>query len=203
MLIEWFMKGGPIMWALLGCSVWGVSIIVYNFFFLHSNSFPHDLVLDRVKTQLQLSGKDRVLQDISASPQLVWRVLRQAITLSDGTDREVQYQIEATMRNEVASVDRNMAILSSLVTVSPILGLIGTVSGLIKIFGVLSGGNIGDAAQLSGGISEALIATALGMSISVPFLIAYQYFMYRMDSFFSQLSQISNEVIGYCRSGGR
>ncbi len=203
MLIEWFMKGGPVMWALLGCSVWGVSIIVYNFFFLHSNSFPHDLVLDRVKSQLQLSGKDRVLQDISSSPQLVWRVLRQAITLSDGTDREVQYQIEATMRNEVASVDRNMAILSSLVTVSPILGLIGTVSGLIKIFGVLSGGNIGDAAQLSGGISEALIATAVGMSISVPFLIAYQYFMYRMDSFFSQLSQISNEVIGYCRSGGR
>ena len=190
MLIEWFMKGGPVMWALLGCSVWGVSIIVYNFFFLHSNSFPHDLVLDRVKSQLQLSGKDRVLQDISSSPQLVWRVLRQAITLSDGTDREVQYQIEATMRNEVASVDRNMAILSSLVTVSP-------------IFGVLSGGNIGDAAQLSGGISEALIATAVGMSISVPFLIAYQYFMYRMDSFFSQLSQISNEVIGYCRSGGR
>ena len=203
MLIEWFMKGGPVKWALLGCSVWGVSIIVYNFFFLHSNSFPHDLVLDRVKSQLQLSGKDRVLQDISSSPQLVWRVLRQAITLSDGTDREVQYQIEATMRNEVASVDRNMAILSSLVTVSPILGLIGTVSGLIKIFGVLSGGNIGDAAQLSGGISEALIATAVGMSISVPFLIAYQYFMYRMDSFFSQLSQISNEVIGYCRSGGR
>ncbi len=203
MLIEWFMKGGPVMWVLLGCSIWGTSIIIYNFYFLYSNSFPHDLVLDRVKTQLQLSGKDRVLQDISSSPQLVWRVLRHAISLSDMPDRDIQIQVEGTTRIEVTAVDRNLSILSALVTACPILGLIGTVSGLIKIFGVLSGGHIGDAALLSGGISEALIATAFGMTMSLPFLLAHQYFLYKMDAFFARLNQISNEVIGYCRSGGR
>jgi biopolymer transport protein ExbB len=203
MLIEWFMKGGPVMWALLGCSIWGTAILIYNFFFLYSNSYPHDLVLDRVKSQLQLSGKDKVLQEISSSPQLVWRVLRQAVSLSDNNDRDIQSQLETTIRNQTASIERNLSILSALITVSPILGLIGTVSGLIKIFGVMSGGHIGDAALLSGGISEALITTVFGMGISLPFLICYHYFTFKIDSFFSQLSQISNEVIGFCRTGGR
>jgi biopolymer transport protein ExbB len=204
MIVEWFLKGGPMMWALLACSLWGCYIIIYKLFYLRANAFPHSLVLDRLKSQLQHSGKEKVLQEISGSPQLVWRVLRQAIKFSDMSDREVQHQVEAVAQVELSILERNMNILSAIITIAPILGLLGTVLGLMDIFGVISGGDIGDATALSAGIAQALITTVAGMAISVPFILFYQYLNYRIEALFSELTQVGNEVIGYCKGqGGR
>ena len=93
-----------------------------------------------------------------------------------------------------------MNILSSIITVAPILGLLGTVLGLMDIFNVISGGSIGDAQALSSGIATALITTVTGLLIAVPLIFFNQFFNQKIEHFILDLERMSYEMIQFCQS---
>jgi biopolymer transport protein ExbB len=93
-----------------------------------------------------------------------------------------------------------MPILSSIITVAPILGLTGTVFGLMDIFNVISGGAIGDAQALSAGIATALITTVTGLLIALPFIFFYQFFQQKTEHYILELERICYDIISYCQS---
>jgi biopolymer transport protein ExbB len=84
-------------------------------------------------------------------------------------------------RQVVADLDRYLNTLGTIASITPLLGLLGTVIGMIKVFAAITSVGVGDASVLAGGISEALITTATGMSVAIPSLIFYRYFSGRVD----------------------
>jgi len=127
------------------------------------------------------------------------RILINSIKLV-GKDREdIQDGIRDSLTTEIPEMEKLMPILSSLITVAPILGLTGTVLGLMDIFQVISGGGIGDTAQLSSGIAEALITTVTGLLIVVPFIFAYQYLSQKIEHQIVHLEKMSFDMVSFCK----
>jgi biopolymer transport protein ExbB len=90
-------------------------------------------------------------------------------------------RLEDTGRHVVHELERFLNTLGTIAGVTPLIGLLGTVTGIIKAFNAISAGGMGDPKMLSGGISEALITTAAGLLVAIPSLIAYRYLRGRVD----------------------
>jgi len=98
-------------------------------------------------------------------------------------------------RQEARILERGLGILETIAAISPLLGLLGTVLGMIKIFTVISEKGIGQAEALSGGISEALITTVIGLSIGIPTLVFYNYFTDKAENLILDIEKFSNDLM--------
>lgn len=113
-----------------------------------------------------------------------------------GKPREaVKEVIEEAGRREVILMDRYTGIIGTIANITPLLGLLGTVSGMIKAFDVISEGGMGDPAILAGGISEALITTASGLTVAIPAFVAYKFLLSRADSFVFEMEAYSVDLV--------
>jgi biopolymer transport protein ExbB len=99
-------------------------------------------------------------------------------------------------------LDGHLPVLATMVTVAPLLGLLGTISGLIKVFHVISGGAIGDAAALSQGIAEALITTFTGLCIAIPFLVIYNSLSGRVEGLLNEIELRVTELLNIQTGAG-
>lgn len=200
MVFELFLKGGPVMFLLLLCSIWGLSIVINQWFFLRQNHFDDSLILDKVKGQLLSSGKESTANSFSNSRHVSSRIIGTAVHLSRSEDSELESGLQRVLDPSISPLEQRLNMLSSIITVAPILGLLGTVLGLMDIFQVISGGGIGQAEALSSGIAQALISTVTGLSVAIPFIFFRQFLSYRLDRFVAKLELISHELVQFCRS---
>lgn len=104
---------------------------------------------------------------------------------------EIKELIEDQGRQEVRHLEKGLTILETIAVVSPLMGLLGTALGMIKVFGVIKEQGIGQAAALSGGISEALITTVTGLFVGIPVLIIYNFFSKKVENFVLDIEKYS------------
>ena len=117
-----------------------------------------------------------------------------------GLAREViKESIEETGRHVVTDLARYLTLLGTIAAVSPLLGLLGTVIGLIHVFTVITAQGVGDPTVLAGGISEALLTTAFGMSIAIPALAMHRYFNAKVDRLVVEMEQAALRVVEIIR----
>lgn len=197
---EFFAKGGPVMFFLLMCSITGVTIIVQKFLFLKVQELNTEVVSNYVKDQLSTNGKETTYRTLLTKRKIMLKMLSSAIRLSHLSREEIEDGIKQVTYAEIPKIEKNMNILSSIITIAPILGLFGTVLGLMDIFNVMSGGGIGNPEALSKGISEALITTVTGLGIAMPFIVAYQYLSHRLDTFTLHLERLVYDIITFCKT---
>ena len=134
----------------------------------------YELALERVRTQ--------------ASP-VVAEILVEAFENRHLTEPELKEIVQASGKKAVRRLERYLPTLSTIISIEPLLGLLGTVTGMIKVFNVISTEGVGKAELLAGGISEALITTATGLSIAIPFLVFYNMYMDRAESITLELEK--------------
>lgn len=192
-MLEIVVAGGWVMVPILLCSVLAAAIIVERLWTLTpSRVVPRDLarrVWDLVsRNELTVQA----LQELrSGSP--LGQILAAGLA-ARGLDRAVMKEgIEDTGRHVVHELERYLNTLGTIAAITPLLGLLGTVTGMIRTFSALTGGSVGDPAALAGGISEALITTAAGLMVAIPALIGYRYLRGRVDALVVQMEQ---EAIG-------
>jgi len=119
-----------------------------------------------------------------------------AALLKHGSSRdEIKEVIEDTARQEVTILERNLPILATIGNIAPLLGLLGTVFGMIKAFQVVSVVGVGNPEALAGGISEALLTTAFGLSVAIPTIVAYNYLAHRVDRQIKEMESTSVEIL--------
>lgn len=181
--------GGPFMWPIILCSVIAVAIVAERLWTLQVRRvMPPELT--RKVWQLVESGQvnDRVIAALEQN-SVLGRLL--AVGLSNRhRDRAILTErLEDAGRHAVHDLERFLNTLGTIAGVSPLLGLLGTVTGIIKAFEALAAGGIGDPRALSGGISEALIATAAGLCVAIPSLIAFRYLRGRVDGLVVQMEK--------------
>jgi biopolymer transport protein ExbB len=98
-------------------------------------------------------------------------------------------------RRQVRSLERGLGVLETVAAVSPILGLLGTVVGMIKVFKIISIQGVGEASALSGGISEALITTAAGLTVAIPALVFYNYFSLKAENLVHEIEDHAGDLV--------
>jgi biopolymer transport protein ExbB len=111
-------------------------------------------------------------------------------------ERDIMMEsIEDAGRHEAHALERYLNTLGTIAAISPLLGLLGTVIGMIKVFGTISAQGLGNAGALAGGISEALLTTAAGLVVAIPALIAYRYFRGKVDALVVDMEQESLKLV--------
>lgn len=175
-MLELFKAGGLLMLPLFICSVIAIAIIAERFWSLRTDRVAPTGLVKQIWQWLQYNqiDKQRIksLQDESALGQ----VLAAGLVNRNNSREITKESIEDVGRHVTQSLERNLNTLGTIAAISPLLGLLGTVVGMIKVFAVITTEGVGNPETLAGGISEALITTAAGLVIAIPSLIFYRYF---------------------------
>jgi biopolymer transport protein ExbB len=103
--------------------------------------------------------------------------------------------LEGSGRREAKALENRLDFLSMLAAVSPLLGLLGTITGMINTFVVVRMSGLGDPMKLSGGISEALICTAAGLVVAIPAVVFHRYFLHKVDGFVMDMEEMAEKVL--------
>ena len=193
-------QGGPIVILLLACSITGVYIIVQKILFFKFHFFQFNKTIQIVKDRLISFGTKETLLYFRSDRTIPVNILISSIKLHNRNRDEIQDGIRESLYNQIPKLEFMMPILSSIITAAPILGLTGTVLGLMDIFNVISGGSIGDSQALSAGIAKARITTVMGLIITLPLVFFYQYFSQKIEHSLLELERISYEIIHFCQS---
>lgn len=179
-MFELFRAGGPLMWIILVCSLAALTIIFERMLTLRKKQVvPASLRAQIV--DLASSGKvtDEKIEVIRNHSPLGMIYAAGLANLPYGIDT-MREAIEEAGKQVVHGLGRYLNTLGTIASITPLIGLLGTVIGMIKVFTAITVSGVGDPIVLSGGISEALITTAAGLSVGIPCLMFYRFFRSRI-----------------------
>jgi biopolymer transport protein ExbB len=194
-LVEFFNKGGRFMWGLLFLSIVGVAVIIERWITLAKARADVRSLMEQVVGALKKGRLDEAL-DVCAKtrgpiPQILHAGLRQA---KKGTVA-VEKAIETAGIIEMSFLERGLIILATVANVAPLLGFLGTVSGMIAAFEAIAQAEQVSAKLVASGISEALITTMSGLTIAIPVQIAHNLFVQRIDRFVVEMEDSAAELV--------
>ncbi len=188
-MLELIKAGGWLMLPIIGCSIVAFAIVIERAWALRRRRvLPQHLVAqvwNLLKNRKLDSAQIRGLR--AGSP--LGRVLAAGLVNSNQERSVMLESIEDVGRHEAHALERFLNTLGTIAAISPLLGLLGTVVGMIKVFSAINASGLGNAGALAGGISEALITTAAGLAVAIPSLIAYRYFRGRVDQLTVEMEQ--------------
>ena len=180
--------GGWLMLPLILSSIFTVAISIERYIRLkHSQVLPQDLLVNRADLETIISR----LEQEQAKHSPLGRILKAGYDHKDQGEQFARAQMEAAASQEITHLEKNINFLGTLSAIAPLLGLLGTVLGIIESFLVIDIGSAGNASMMMPGISKALITTAVGMLIAIPAMIAYRYFQRVVHEYIAELEQQS------------
>lgn len=191
-LMELFKHGGPIMWPILLVSFLGVTVIVERMLFiLRENSHREPEVVEKMLESVEKRDIEGALAIGRQSKDFVARILVYSLTNKEYSMHNAFIRASS---QELARFQQGMATLDTVITAAPLLGLLGTVTGMMKTFGSMTGDISSAAASITGGVAEALIATACGLAIAIVGLLPYNYLNARTEEAKHEVADASNAL---------
>src|SRR3954471_4442420 len=183
--------GGPFMWPIILASIAAVGILLERLWTLQRKRvLPQDLI----KKVSELADRNQVnpkVIDALEKNSPLGRVLAAALSNRHRGRQIMMERVEDTGRHVVAELERFLNSLGTIASISPLLGLLGTVTGIIRAFNAVMLGGMGDPRMLAGGISEALITTAGGLAVAIPSFIAYRYLRGKVERIVIDMEKIA------------
>lgn len=194
-MLELIKAGGLLMWPILVCSVISLAIIIERFWSLQQKRIAPKHLVAQVWQWAKVGHLDnRRIQNLRISSPL-GRILAAGL-VNRAHEREVMKEsIEEIGRQVAHSLDRFLNTLGTIASITPLLGLLGTVIGMIKVFAVITTHGVGDASILAGGISEALLTTAAGLSVAIPTLMFHRYFRGKVNDLVMTMEQEALKMV--------
>jgi len=194
-VLEVFKAGGWVMWPLLLCSIGSLAIIAERFWTLREKRIaPKNLVAQIWHWEKAGHLDAKRLADLRRGSPL-GKILAAGL-VNRRHDREVMKEsIEEVGRHVAHDLERFLDILGTITAISPLLGLLGTVLGIIEIFSAITAHGIGDPNYMAGGIAKALIATVAGLSIAIPAMFFHRYFHSRVDELVITMEQEALKLV--------
>ncbi len=190
-MLEIIIAGGWVMLPLLLCSAIALGIILERAWTLRKRVVLSREVVDQAwKWARQKELDDRHLDWLREQAPL-GRVLAAALANRHRPREIMKEHVEDTGRHVVHDLERFLNSLGTIAGITPLLGLLGTVLGMITVFSTILSQGVGDATQLAGGISQALITTAAGLTIAIPSYMFYRYFRGRVAEFVVRMEELA------------
>ena len=199
---KFFATGGLFMWPLLACSVVAVATIIMRSIALRRKNVLPLVVESEIERLVPGGSAERLARIVHHDNSALGRIVRAALLHLRAPRNETVEMVETKARHEVIVLERGLIVLEIITGIAPLLGLIGAVSGLVRVFsalGLSSGASNTQAIAL--GIAEALNATVFGLSIAVPTLIAFSYFSKKVEVMSVEIETLVVELISKCYYG--
>jgi biopolymer transport protein ExbB len=181
--------GGPLMWPIILCSIGAAAIILERLWTLQDKRvLPRDLTKKVWQLVESQQVNDKVIAALEQNSPL-GKVLAAGLANRHRPREVMMERLQDAGRHVIHELERFLNALGTIAGVSPLLGLLGTVTGIIKAFNAIQAGGMGDPRMLSGGIAEALITTAAGLSVAIPAYMAHRYLRGKIDGIVVQMEK--------------
>lgn len=181
-MLKLITEGGPLMYPLVLCSLISLTLIIErSIFWFRINKNRNKQLLEEIFNVAQKGDFNRVAQLSKDSGDYVIKIIRRAVTGNNGNGSPIEKTLEIGAYEEVNRMKKYMAAMDTIITLAPLLGIAGTVVGIIISFNILGGSLTENPKAITGGIAQALITTAAGLIIAIVTLVPYNYFLTRVD----------------------
>jgi len=195
-MIEFLQKGGPFMWVLLGCSLLATAVFLERASYFHRHSVRVGDLLRGLSNLISTGKFAEAVTETAATPGPAARVVHAVLLKHDLPREELKDIAQDAGQLEMPAIERNLGLLATLVYIAPLVGLLGTVVGLLQTFVTISGsGGYATTPEIATGIYSSLIVTAAGLAVAIPALLAHQYLSSRVNDLIHDMERAGIEVV--------
>jgi biopolymer transport protein ExbB len=196
-----FLAGGPVMWPILLCSIFALAIILEKFWHLHKIKIDTQEFLNNILDKMKHHQIKEALQICENTKSPISHILKAGILKYDRTRIQIKEAIEDASLYEIPRLEKNLTTLATIAHISPLLGLLGTVTGMVRCFQTIQAKATSfhpvSPGDLAGGIWEALLTTVAGLIVAIPTFVAYNYLVSRINNFILEMEKASTELVNF------
>ena len=197
--VDWvaiIFEGGILMVPIMACSIVALAITIERFYTLRRATIDTREFMDTMRQVLRQNRLQEAIEICDETQGPIARIMKAGILRHNRSKEDIREAIEDAGHLEIPRLERYLSALATCANIAPLLGLLGTVAGMIKAFAQIQykGGDV-NPADLAEGISNALVTTAAGLSIAIPTLIAYNYFVSRVENMVLEMEISSSELV--------
>ncbi len=194
-MFEFVKAGGWLMAPILLCSVVSMAIVIERAWSLQRRRVAPETLVTQVRQWAKADVLDAKRVQILRNSSPLGRVLAAGLVNLNQSREVMKESIEEVGRHVVHDMARYLNTLGTIAAITPLLGLLGTVIGMIKVFAAITTQGVGDAAVLAGGISEALITTAAGLSVAIPTLMFFRFYRGKVNGLVVTMEQEALKMV--------
>ncbi len=188
-------KGGILIYPLIALLIWGIFIILVKLITLRTDKIINPGVIQKVEELLLQRKIPEATAYCKQNPLPMTRILLAGIINYERSEPELKEILEEAGRQELPRIRRHLTALGTIAGAAPLLGLLGTVIGMISVFAALSQETNVNPSTLAGGISEALVTTAVGLVIATPTLIFHNFFSGKVQNLIIEMEKTSLRLV--------
>ncbi len=194
-MLELFERGGIMMYPLALASLIALALVIERFFALRKRKILIPEIVSVVKNFSSVRDMDLAKSICEKYDSPFSNIIKISLDHYQLPKAEIREILEDEGRQEARKLEKGLVALETIAAISPLMGLLGTVIGMVRVFEVIKDQGIGQTAALSGGISEALLTTVSGLFIGIPVLIAYYYFSSKSENLILDIEKYSNMLV--------
>lgn len=198
---QMFLKGGPVMWPILLCSVFAVAIIIERIWYLRKIRIDTRQFLNKILERMKRHQIKEAMELCEAVKNPLSQLLKAGILKYDRGRQQIKEAIEDAALYEEPRLEKNMTALATIAHISPLLGLLGTVLGMVRSFQIIQAKTTAlvpvSPGDLAGGIWEALLTTVAGLVVAIPAFVAYNYLVSKIGNFILEMERASTELVNF------
>lgn len=197
-------KGGPVMYLIMILSVIAFGIVIERIYNLNRARIDAQKFMDEIIKYLKRNKIIEAIEMCNQTPGPIAHIVKSGILKHDRSKPEIKEAIDEAAQLEIPRLEKHLPIIATIAHIAPLLGLLGTVSGMIKAFQIIQAKaltmtpvNPGD---LSGGIWEALLATLAGLAVAIPTYVAYNYLVNQVDNLVYEMERSATDLVNLLSS---
>jgi len=198
-MFELIQKGGPVMYPIVLCSILALAIIIERLYHLYKAKIDTKDFMNNVEITIKRNRIAEAIKICDKTPGPISRIVKAGILKHDRSRQEIREAIEDAGHQEVPRLEKHLSLLATIAHISPLLGLLGTVTGMVRAFQIIqeksASFNPVSPGDLAGGIWEALLTTVAGLIVAIPTVVAYNYLVSRVDEFVLEVEHSATEVM--------
>ncbi len=193
---EIIFRGGILMFPIMFCSVVALAITIERFFTLRRAKIDTREFMDNMRTVLRQNRTQEAVEICDETDGPIARIMKAGILKHNRSKEDIREAIEDAGHLEIPRLERYMSGLATCANIAPLLGLLGTVAGMIKAFAEIQHreGQV-NPSDLAEGIGNALVTTAAGLTVAIPTLVVYNYFVSRVENMILEMELSSSELV--------
>jgi len=196
---ELMIKGGPLMFLILLCSVIAFAVVIERLWHLwrakiNTKDFMEDIAETLKRNKIMLA-----IDKCNVMPGPIAEILKAGILKYDRPRSEIKEAVEDAGLHEVPRLEKNLGVLATIAHIAPLIGLLGTVTGMVRAFQVIEQKAVAmtpvNPGDLAGGIWEALITTVAGLAVAIPTYVAYNFLVTKVDGFVLEMEKSATDLV--------
>ncbi len=196
---ELVVKGGPLMILIILCSIVAFAVVMERLWHLRRAMINTESFMEKISETIRRNKIMDAIDMCNATPGPIAHILKAGILKHDRSKVEIREAIEDAGIHEVPRLEKNLPVLATIAHISPLLGLLGTVTGMVRSFQVIEQKAVAlmpvNPGDLAGGIWEALITTVAGLAVAIPTYVAYNFLVAKVDGFVLEMEKSATDLI--------